>query len=44
MYKVLLFVATIIFSCQCFALKPVKKYEGIPDTMKLPYEKNTITA
>jgi len=37
-----LFVPCLHFSA--FALKPSKVYLAVPDTMQLPYEKNTITA
>ena len=43
MQKALLFFICLLLSAPSFALKPSKKYEAIPDTLKLPYEKNVIT-
>lgn len=40
------FLAIISFTCilqNAYALKPSKTYEVVPDTLKLPYEKNVIT-
>ncbi len=42
MYKTLLIFSLLFVSVQTFALKPSKKYEAIPDTLKLPYEKNDL--
>lgn len=43
MYKLLLIISLIALSAPSYALKPSAKYEAIPDTLKLPFEKNTIT-
>jgi predicted alpha/beta hydrolase len=37
----LIFIGVFVFT-NCYALKPAKKYDVIPDTLKLPYEKNTV--
>ena len=37
-----LLLLCLLLTLQAFALKPKKEYDMIPDTMKLPYEKNTI--
>ena len=42
MYKTLLIFLLLFVSVQTFALKPSKKYEAIPDTLKIPFEKNDI--
>jgi uncharacterized protein len=40
--SLLLAIATLI-CCESYALKPVRKYEVVPDSLRLPYEKNIIT-
>jgi alpha-beta hydrolase superfamily lysophospholipase len=43
MYRILLFAAGILLYFHSYGLKPAKRYEAIPDTLKLPFEKTTIT-
>jgi hypothetical protein len=40
--SLLLLLLCSLLCIQAFALKPQKEYDMIPDTMKLPYEKNSI--
>ena len=43
MYKILSVVIPLLICAQAYALKPSRTYYAVPDTMKLPYEKNVIT-
>lgn len=43
MKKLLLLIGYVMTSYVSLALKPAAKYEAIPDTLKMPYEKNVIT-
>lgn len=43
MRKILFFFTGLLCCLSSYALKPSPKYLAIPDTLKLPFEKNTIT-